>query len=128
MGKNKEEIKKEIVQFAKRDHRNTGIIPSISRINKEFNISFQFYFPAGMSELYKRCGFKFSPKQNRKKFLGKRWRELRELKRKKIIDFAKKEYKKSGIVPSARKIDKKLNVSFWSCFPKGMDELYKLCN
>lgn len=47
--------------------------------------------------------------------------------KKKIINFAQKEYKKFGIVPSAREIDKKLNISFWSYFPKGMNELYKLC-
>lgn len=78
-----------------------------------------------MNELYKHCGFRFSPRENRKKFLGKRWEEIREFKKGKIIDFVKKEYRKSSIVPSARAIEKKLNIFFWSCFPKGMNTLYK---
>jgi hypothetical protein len=46
-------------------------------------------------------------------------RENKEKIRKKIINFVKKEYKKSRLVPSAREIDKKLNISFRNYFPNG---------
>ena len=127
MNKNKVGARKKIINFANTGYRKTGIVPSLKEINKEFGVCLRSYFSDGMSGLYKLCGFTFSPKQNKKRFLKKQWRELREFKRKKIIDFVKREYRKSGIVPSARKIDKKLKVSFWSCFPKGMNTLYKLC-
>jgi hypothetical protein len=127
MGKNKEKIRKKVINFVDVEYRKTGIVPSVREIEKEFNIYFRFYFPEGMNELYKVCNFEFSPKENKQEFLARKWTEMRELKRKKIIDFVKKEYRKSGIVPSARKIEKKFNVSFWNCFPKGMDTLYKLC-
>jgi SOS-response transcriptional repressor LexA len=127
MNKNKIEIRKKIINFVNTKYRKTRIVPSIKEINKKFGICFQFYFPGGMSELYRVCKFKFSPKQNRKRFLKKWWNDLRDFKRKAIIDFVEKEYKKSGIVPSARKIDNGLNLSFYSCFPEGMNTLYKLC-
>jgi len=127
MEKNKEKIKKEIIQFTKRYYREFGIAPSARKIEKKFNIYFRFHFPGGINRLYKLCGFKFSPEQNRKNIIEKRWNKIQETERKRIINFVKKEYKKSGIVPSARKIDNELNTSFYSCFPKGMNILYKLC-
>jgi SOS-response transcriptional repressor LexA len=51
--------------------------------------------------------------------------EDREKIKNKIVNFAKKEYKKSGIAPSAREINKKFNISFWTYFPQGMSALYR---
>ena len=127
MDKNKEEIKKRIVGFTKREYKEFGIVPSVRKIEKEFNIYFRFHFPDGMNKLYKLCGFKFSPEQNRRRSIKKRWDKIQEPIKEKIINFMKKEYRKSGIVRSAREIDKKFNISFWSCFPDGTNELYKLC-
>jgi hypothetical protein len=51
----------------------------------------------------------------------------RDITKKEIIDFLKKEYKRSGIVPSVRKIKSRFNVSVWFYSRNGMKEIYKLC-
>jgi len=127
MEKDKEKIKKKIVQFAKRYYRNFGIVPSGRKIEKKFNIHFWFYFPDGMSKLYRLCGFKFSPEHNRQKSIEKRWEKIQKLKRKEIIDFLKKEYKNSGTVPSGRLIYKKFKTDIWSYFRGGLREAYRIC-
>lgn len=127
MNGDKESLKRKLIDFLKKEYKKSGIVPSGRKIEKEFNIHFWFYFPDGMNTLYRLCNFKFSPEQNRQRAIEKRREEIQKLKRKVIIDFVKKKYRKSGIVPSARAIDKKLNISFWSYFPNGIDTLYKLC-
>jgi len=129
MERNKEKIKKKIVQFAKRYYRKSGIVPSARKINKRFNISFWSYFPKGMNLFYKLCGFKFSPAQNRRKAVHKGQEKRRGLGsitrgREKIMKYFRQELKKS-IRPTRGTIEKKFSISLETYFPKGMQELYQ---
>lgn len=132
MKKNKERIKKKIVQFAKREHRNSGIVPSAREINKKFNISFWTYFPKGMNTLYKVCGFMFSPAQNKQRAIYKGQEKRRGLGsisggRKKIIKYFKQQLKKS-IRPSRETIERKFSISLQTYFSGGIRELYQTAN
>lgn len=78
--KDKEKIKKNIIQFVRRSYQKSGIVPSARKINKEFNISFWSYFPMGMNSLYELCGFKFSLSKIEAKLFIKQTKKDEDLK------------------------------------------------
>jgi len=132
MKKDKEKIKKKIVQFAKREYKKSGIVPSARKIDKKLNISFWDYFPKGINFLYKLCGFKFSPKQNKRKAVNKGQEKTRGLKtidggRKRIIKYFRAQLRKS-IRSSRENIERKFSISLETYFLKGMQELYRTAN
>lgn len=132
MKKDKKEIKKKIIKFAKEEYRKSGIVPSARKIQREFNIPFWDYFPEGMNLLYKLCGFKFSPEQNKKKAINKGQEKTRGLKtidggRKRIIKYFRVQLKKS-IRPSRENIERKFSISLSTYFPKGIREVYQSTN
>lgn len=48
--------------------------------------------------------------------------------RDKIIDFMKKKYEETGIVPSIKEVNKKFNINLYTYFPEGIQEAYDICN
>jgi len=132
MKKDKTRIRKKIVQFAKREYRKTGIVPSGREIEKEFNISFWSYFPKGMNTLYKLCGFTFSPIKNRREAVYRGQEKRRGLGsiiggRKRIIKYFKEQFKK-GIRPTRESIGRKFSISLETYFPGGLREVYQTAN
>lgn len=131
MEKNKEKRKK-IIDFVKKEYRKSGTVPSARKIGKKLNISFWSYFPEGMNILYKLCGFKFSPLQNRRRALYKAQEKRRGLGsisagRKKIIKYFKEQFKESAR-PTRTSIERKFSISLETYFPGGMRKVYQAAN
>lgn len=113
---NKKEIKKKVINFAQKEYKNFGIVPSAREIDKKLNISFWSYFPKGMNELYKLCKFKFSPQQNRGRSKEKRREELEN----KILNYIRSKVKQS-FYPTHDEINEKFKTNI----PVSIKELYK---
>ncbi|MDI6591984.1 MAG: hypothetical protein QME61_03575 [Patescibacteria group bacterium] len=125
MGKNKEKIRKKIINFADTEYRRAGIVPSARAIDKKFNTSFWSYFPKGMNTLYKLCGFKFSPEENKQKSRKEFYSKRRTRTKKEIVKYFIQQIKK-GVNPTATNIGKRFSISLLTYFPGGIRELYKM--
>jgi hypothetical protein len=130
--KDKEKIRNKIINFVVAEYRKTGIVPSARIIGKKLNVSLWSYFPQGMNALYKICGFKFSPEENKRKAINRGQEKIRRFRsidkgRKKIINYFKEQFKK-GIRPSRLSLEKRFSISLKTYFPKGMKEVYQAAN
>jgi len=63
MKKNKEQIKKKIVQFLKGEYKKTGIVPSGRTIYEKLGINIWYYFKKGLKKFTEFADLNFLPRK-----------------------------------------------------------------
>jgi len=125
MGKNKEKIKKKVIQFLKRYYKKFGTVPSGRVIYKKLKVDVWSHFKGGLREIYRLCNFGFSPEENKQKSRKELYFQKRNRIRKKILKYFVQQIKK-GTNPTASSIRERFHISLLTYFPGGIREIVKL--
>ncbi len=125
MTKNKKLLKRKLISFLKKEYKKSGIVPSGRKIYDRFGISVWSDFKGGLNEVYKLCGFNFSPQENKQTSRKKFYLLKRNKKRKEIIEYFLQQIRKNKKL-TVKIIQKKFSIELTTYFPDGIKELYKI--